>query len=622
GGLARSTALSAIASMVVLPGGTVLLADRESHQVLRLRDGRLEPMSLGLSFPTGPFGLAYAPDTRELYVAGDNRLHVLALDPDGGVGLPTTAVGQVCGGSCPGFNGDGMAGTSTSLAFPMGVDVDTTYVYFSDRDNCRIRRFRRSDPTRVVETFAGSTCDLAGDPLGDSTTGFVTRAALRLGRVTDVRYGVDGSIYFVDASHCAVFQVVAPALSNTRIVLGSRAGCGQPAGAAGTAIGRIGGIAMSADRGALYVSDTQGQRVLRVENTAMGGSPRVGVAQAPGATPRPDEDAAGLRAGQPTGLALVNDAATLLLAGSVEGRVYRVDLGRTRVLLGGGTTAPGATADGIAATTLPPTLVAGLSGDGARTVLGMPERGVIAELTDLAGTPTLGRLAGRYTPEVLDAGTTTGDAGVVAREAAFARPAWPFTQGGVTWFSAAARVWRVSPAGVAEPFVGSGSGIAALPVGGTVAATAAPLGSAVAFALDRAGTFYVADPKRYVVWAVSSTGAARVAAGVLDRPAPLGDDPSPATTTSLAQPVALAYDGADTLFIADASANRVRAVAISTGRVVTIAGSGSTSEATTSGDYGPARGATLAHPTALTWSRGRLYVAEGASGRVRAIVMP
>ncbi|MDO9018022.1 MAG: hypothetical protein Q8S73_06915, partial [Deltaproteobacteria bacterium] len=47
GGLARSTALSAIASMVVLPGGTVLLADRESHQVLRLRDGRLEPMSLG-----------------------------------------------------------------------------------------------------------------------------------------------------------------------------------------------------------------------------------------------------------------------------------------------------------------------------------------------------------------------------------------------------------------------------------------------------------------------------------------------------------------------------------------------------------------------------------------------
>jgi sugar lactone lactonase YvrE len=625
GGLARSTALSAIASMVVLPGGTVLLADRESHQVLRLRDGRLEPMSLGLSFPAGPFGLAYAPDTRELFVAGDNRLHVIALDPDGGVGSPTTAVGQVCGGSCPGFNGDGMAGTSTALAFPMGVDVDTTYVYFSDRDNCRVRRYRRSDPARVVETFAGSTCDLSGDPLGDSTTGFVPRAALRLGRVTDVRYGVDGSIYLVDASHCAVFQVVAPALTTARIVLGSRAGCGQPAAAGGTAIGRIGGIAMSADRGALYVSDTQGQRVLRVENTAMGGSPRVGVAQAPGAIPRPDEDAAGLRAGQPSGLALLNDAATLLLAGSAEARVYRVDLGRARVVLGDGTAPPGATAAGLPATTLPPTSVAGISGDGARAVLGMPERGVIAELTDLSGTPTLGRLAGRYTAEVLDAGASRDGGADAATEVDFVRPAWPFTQTGQTWFGdARARVWRIT-SGAAEVVAGTGApSVAALPDAGVVPARSAPLGSAVAFAVGLGGTLYIADPQRYVVWSVDAAEQARVAAGVLDRPAPLGDDPNPATSLGLARPVALAFDGADTLFIADASANRVRAVTISTGRMTTVAGSGPASGAmaTTSGDYGPARSATLAQPTALAWSRGRLYVAEGASGRVRVVTLP
>ena len=119
------------------------------------------------------------------------------------------------------------------------------------------------------------------------------------------------------------------------------------------------------------------------------------------------------------------------------------------------------------------------------------------------------------------------------------------------------------------------------------------------------------------------TGCAS-AVPVPSRPSPLGDAPALATSLGLAQPVALAYDGADTLFIADASANRVRAVTLSTGRMTTLAGSGPASgaTATTSGDYGPARAATLARPTALAWSAGRLYVAEGASGRVRMVTLP
>jgi sugar lactone lactonase YvrE len=625
GAAPRATPVNAVSSMAVLPGGTVLLADRDAHQVLRLRDGRVEPLGLALSFPTGPFALAYAPDSRELFIAGDNRLHVVPLDADGGVGTPVTVVGQTCGGSCPNFNGDGMPGTSTALAFPVGVDVDTTYVYFSDRDNCRVRRFRRTDPARVVETFAGSTCNVAGDPLGDNTTGFVPRETLRLGRVTDVRYGVDGSIYFVDASHCAVFQVVASALTISRIVLGSRYGCNQPTGSGGITIGRIGGIAMSADRGTLYVSDTQLQRVLRVEGTASGGTARVSVALAPGAAPRVDEDAAFLRAGRPTGIALLADPATLLVAGSAEGRLYRVDAARARVVLGEGTTSPGASADIIGAGTLPPTLVSGLAGDATHALVGMPDRGVIADLTALGGAPTVRRVAGRYADESGDAGAPRDGGSVLATDGVFARPAWPFTQGGVTWFGdAAARVWRVSLAGVADVFAGGGASTAALPDGGVVAATAAPFGSATGFALDRAGTLYVADPLRYVVWSVSSTGEARVAAGVLDRPAPLGDDPNPATALGLARPTALAYDGADTLFIADASANRVRALTLSTGRMSTVAGSGPTSGSAPApgGDYGPARAATLSGPAALAWSAGRLYVAEGASGRVRMITLP
>jgi len=624
GGPSRSTPLGSISSMVLLPGGTVLLADQESHQLLRLRDGRVDPLPLALSLPTGPFGLAYEPGSRELFVTGDNRVHVVPLDADGGVGAASTVVGQVCGGSCPGFNGDGREGTATALAHPVGVEVDTTYVYFSDRDNCRVRRYRRDDPMRRVETFAGSSCELAGDPLGDSMTGFVAREALRLGRVTDVRYGVDGSIYFVDETHCAVFQVMARAFTTARIVLGSRYGCSQPTGSGGFTIGRIGGIAMSADRSAVYVSDLQQQRVLRVENTAMGGSPRVVVAQSPGAFPSVDEDAAGLRAGRPSGLALLNDRATMLLPGSAEGRVYRVDNGRARVLLGAGTASPTATADGIDPATLPPTWVAGLGGDGTHAVLGMPERGVIADLLGLPAAPRLQRVAGRFAGSSLDggAGDASVDGGGAATELAFDQPSWPFTQTGQTWFSdARARVWRVS-SGSAALIAGSGS-TGALPDGGAVPARSAPFGSAVAFALGRAGALYVADPQRHVVWSIDGAEQARVAAGVLDRPSPLGDDPAPATSMGLAQPAALAFDGADTLFIADAAANRVRAVTLSTGRMTTLAGSGAASGSPSpGGDYGPARAATLARPTALAWSAGRLYVAEGASGRVRMVTLP
>lgn len=632
GGGARSTPMQNVTSMVSTTGGTLLLADTDAHSVLRLRDGRLDPVTLALSFPTGPFGMAYAPDTRELFIAGDNRLHVVTLDEDGGVGAASTVVGQMCGGSCPGFNGDGMPGTSTALAFPVGVEVNTTYVYFSDRDNCRVRRYRRDDPMRRVETFAGSDCDLTGDPLTGAADGFRARAALRLGRVTDVRIGVDQSIYFVDASHCAVFQVLAPALSTARIVAGSRLGCGQvdPSdGAAPIVIGRVGGLAVSADRASLFVSDAQLQRVLRVENTAMGGTPRVTVAQAPGATPAADEPAALLRVGHPSALAVLNDAATILVAGQVEGRLYRVQGGRTSVLLGDGTTVPAGAIDPVLAGTLPSTWVAGLGGDGDHAVLGMPERGVVADLRGIATGATLRRVAGRYEGVTGDAGVVRDagdDARVAATEASFQRPAWPFTQGGQTWFGdAAGRVWRVTTsadAGVAE--IVAGSGAAGAHDGGAVPAGSAPLGSAVGFALGGDGTLYVADAARYVVWGVSAAGEARVVAGVLDRPAPLGDDAAAATERGLAQPVALAYDGTDTLYVADAAANRVRAVTLGSGQMSTFAGSGPPAGTApgSSGDFGPARSALLARPTALAWSRSRLYVAEGASGRVRVITRP
>ena len=614
--------------MVTLPTGATLFADSEAHQILRLQGGRVDPLSVPISFPVGPFALAYAPDTGELFIAGDNRVHVLPIDADGGIGAASTVAGQSCGGSCPGFNGDGAAGTLTALAFPTGLDVDPSYVYFADRDNCRVRRFRRSDATHAVETFAGTVCDPGGDAFAGSADGFRAPGQLRLGRVTDVHYGQDGSVYFVDASHCAVIQVVAPALSTARVVAGSRFGCNQPP-VAGLALGRIGGLAMSADRSSFYLSDTEFQRIVRVDNTVNGGTPMHRVVFEPGASPMPGEDPATWRVGRPSGLGMAGDGTTLFVAGRAEGRLYAIAGSVSSVLLGVGGTTP--TMDPVTASTLPPTLVAGIGTDGTRTVLGFPDRGVVADLSAPgAGSYTLTRVAGRYTGELVDAGAPSRDAGAVpATDASFARPSWPFAQDGGVWFGdTTGRVWRVTvtgDGGVAEPFAGSGALTpGGVPDGGSIAATAASLGSVVAFAMDRAGTLYVADPARYVVWSIDATGQARIVAGVLDRPAPLADDMNPATTVGIAQPTALAYDGADTLYIADAAANRIRALGISTGRMATVAGSGASSGSAPAptGDNGPARVATLSQPVALAFANGHLWVAEGASGRVRRITFP
>lgn len=643
-GAPASAALGEVVAMAALAGGDLALADATTQQVLRVSGGRVDPLPM-LSFQSAPGGVAWASDVGELYVSGDNRIVVMPLSADGGVGAPMPIVGQPCGNNCTStFNGDNLAGVSTALGTPLGLDTDADYLYFADRDNCRVRRVRRRDPDHVVTTVAGSVCDAGPDPFGGQGS-FATPTQLRLGRVTDVKLGADGSIYFIDDSRCAIFGITPARMSGAqpipRIVAGSAAGCGQ-----GTqALGRLGALGVTQDRAAVLFVDTQMQRVGRITGTANGGSPVVDFPFAPGLVPSSGEAAATARLGSPRGLAVSGNGSVFYVSGAAEGRTYRLNTAQLRVLFGDGVEVPSNNSLDLAAMQLPPSPVEGAITASGRTLFGLPDLGVVVELAD----GNLRRLAGRYPAALsaapsLDGGVTDAglrdaaadardvedvlDAGPLpATEQRFERPANPFVTPSAVFFGdGRGRVWRLGMSGTADLLAGSGSITQGMvPSSGTgVTATNAAIGSVTAITADGSGRLFVADRARHVLWSIGleTPPRARIVAGIIDRQGPLTDVPSFGPEFPLGAPVALAFDGMSTVYIADADANRVRALDVLTGQVTTVAGSGTDATPAPSGDYGPARMATLSRPAALAYDSGRLYVAEAGSGRVRVIRLP
>ena len=101
------------------------------------------------------------------------------------------------------------------------------------------------------------------------------------------------------------------------------------------------------------------------------------------------------------------------------------------------------------------------------------------------------------------------------------------------------------------------------------------------------------------------------------RPAVASDDGGIAVRTTLNGPIGVAVDGHGTLYIADSKDNKVRAVTLHTGTIVTVAGDGHKGSG---GDGGPATRAQLYGPAGLAMDRrGILYIADAYNNRVRAV---
>ncbi|WP_413757071.1 RICIN domain-containing protein [Streptomyces sp. MMBL 11-3] len=149
------------------------------------------------------------------------------------------------------------------------------------------------------------------------------------------------------------------------------------------------------------------------------------------------------------------------------------------------------------------------------------------------------------------------------------------------------------------------------------AAVSAQLNRPYAVAADGSDGFYIADAGNHRIRRVTADGNIGTVAGT--GTAGFSGDDGPATSAQLNFPLAVVVDSTGALLLSDHNNHRIRRVAAD-GNISSVAGTGT---AGFSGDDGPATSAQLRNPYALAVDCvDTLYIADHANNRVRKIASP
>jgi streptogramin lyase len=226
-------------------------------------------------------------------------------------------------------------------------------------------------------------------------------------------------------------------------------------------------------------------------------------------------------------------------------------------------------------------------------------------------TGTITTLTGNLTPDF------SGDGGPAAL-AAIASPTGVALDAAGNLFIADSENHRIRRISAATGTISTvaGTGIPGF-TGDGGPATAARLRRPTGVALDAAGNLLIADSQNNRIRRVSaSTGTISTIAGRSSTPGFSGDG-GLATNARLANPVAIALDGAENLFIADQDNDRIRRVSVATATITSVAGNGTFGF---SGDGGPATSAQLAGPLGVAVDTdGNLLIADRFNQRIRRV---
>ena len=169
----------------------------------------------------------------------------------------------------------------------------------------------------------------------------------------------------------------------------------------------------------------------------------------------------------------------------------------------------------------------------------------------------------------------------------------------------------VLPGNTINPFAGNGTAGSS---GNGGAATSAELSAPNGVAFDAAGDMFIADSANNEIREVNTNGVISIYAGT--GTAGSTGDGGQATSAKLYTPMAIAFNAAGDLFIADYHNNKIREVNTS-GVINTIAGTGTGGY---TGDGGQATSAELHAPDGLAFdSAGNLYFADSANQVIRKI---
>jgi len=148
------------------------------------------------------------------------------------------------------------------------------------------------------------------------------------------------------------------------------------------------------------------------------------------------------------------------------------------------------------------------------------------------------------------------------------------------------------------------------------AATSAELYSPTGVAVDSAGNIYIADSANNKIRKVTvSTGKISTVAGT--GTGGYSGDGAAATSAALSQPTGVALDSAGNVYIADKNNSRIRKITIATGYISTVAGNGSSGFA---GDGAAATSAEISNPNAVAVDpSGNIYIADTGNNRIRKV---
>ncbi|GAB3690750.1 hypothetical protein GCM10027592_08230 [Spirosoma flavus] len=497
--------------------------------------------------------------------------------------LITTAVGS-------NSRGDGGPATNASLAYPIGVAIDTLgNFYIVDSDNNRIRKVTTSG---TITTVAGN-----GTPGFSGDGGPATAASLD--NPNSVAVDSLGNLYIADFNNHRIRKVTTSGIITT--VAGSGTfgfgGDGRPATSAKLWYPR--GVAVDG-RGNLYIADFYNYRIRKVDTsgviTTVAGNGTFGF----GGDGGPATNAS---LSYPYGVS-VDRIGNLYVADRDNQRIRKVTTsGVITTVAGNGS--QGFSGDGGPATaasfSYPTDVVADSLGNlyiadpNNQRIRKVNTSGIITTVAG-TGSPNFGGDGGPAT-----AATMAYPSGVAVDKLGNLFIA---DQGNN-------RIRKVNTLGIISTVAGNGT----LGFGGDGgSAPNADLYYPIDVVFDKAGNLYIADQGNNRIRKVSTSGVITTVAG--NGTFGFGGDGGNAINANLANPTGVAVDGSGNLYIADQKNHRIRKVTTS-GIISTVAGNGTLGF---SGDGGLAINASMDNPNGVAVNAsGSLFIIDNGNQRIRKV---
>ena len=585
--------------------------------------------------------------------AGDNRIRVVNTQTTtqiiAGVSVGAGDIQTVAGSEnditgCPNSQtacGDGGQATSAHLNLPYGVALDSAgNIYIADTKDQKIRMVNAT--SGIITTFAGNGigCSNPASHCGDGKV--PTSAELDLPQGVFVDTATPPNVYIADTGDSRIRLVGGSTdlISTVVNTLGTAGFSGDGGAATGAQLDLPGGIWVDSE-GNYFVSDSGNARIRLVNNQT---TPiTVG-----GTTIQPGDiqTIAGGGNGLPSSGTPPTSAQLALPWDVTEygGNLYIVDQGNNRILevtnptsssaviaVVAGNGSAGWSGDGGPATSATLYGPSGIAFDSSGNMYIADSNNMVVREVTTGGV--ISTVAGQAGKSCYPTTSACGDGGV-ATSATFAFPLnLAFDPSGNLYISdwQGYKIRKVVPSGgsIANGTISTiaGTGVSGSR-GNNGVATSANLNHPAGLVVDSFSNVYISDQYNNEVRQVVQTPNAStcnanpgyICQWALNLAAKLSGDGLPKLQGSMWNPLELAIDPSNNVYISGGNNNVVQRISAATTIYSTVAGNSTNSiQGGFSGDKGPATSAKMANLGAFVDGSGNLYIADGGNNRIRYV---